>query len=332
MENRKYKLALVGATGLVGRTALKVLEEKKLPIDEYVFFASSKSASKKITFMEKEYVVRELKEDSFNEGFDFAIFSAGGETAKKFAPIAASKGCVVVDNSSAFRMDANVPLVVVEVNPEEILHHHGIIANPNCSTIQAVVALKPLADTYKIKRIVYSTYQAVSGAGQKGVSDLINGISGEPPQKFPYPIFNNCLPHIDVFLENGYTKEEEKMINETRKILKIPDLPITATAVRVPVLNCHSESINVEFENPFTDIKDVKEVLKKSPGIVLQDDIQNCIYPIATKSSGFDEVFVGRIRRDFSVKNGINFWVVADNIRKGAATNAIQIVEKLMEQ
>lgn len=330
MENRKYKLALVGATGLVGRTALKVLEEKNLPIDEYVFFASSKSAGKKITFMGKEYMVRELKEDSFNEGFDFAIFSAGGETAKKFAPIAASKGCVVVDNSSAFRMDANVPLVVPEVNPEEILHHHGIIANPNCSTIQAVVALKPLADAYKIKRIVYCTYQAVSGAGQKGVSDLINGISGEPPQKFPYPIFNNCLPHIDVFLENGYTKEEEKMINETRKILKAPDLLVTATAVRVPVLNCHSESINVEFETPFTDIEEVKEVLKKSPGIVLQDDIQNCIYPIATKSSGLDEVFVGRIRKDFSVKNGINFWVVADNIRKGAATNAVQIVEKLM--
>lgn len=330
MENRKYKLALVGATGLVGRTALKVLEEKKLPIDEYVFFASAKSAGKKITFLEQEYVVRELKEDSFDEGFDFAIFSAGGETAKKFAPIAASKGCVVVDNSSAFRMEPNVPLVVPEVNPEEILHHHGIIANPNCSTIQAVVALKPLADTYKIKRIVYCTYQAVSGAGQKGVSDLINGISGEPPQKFPYPIFNNCLPHIDVFLENGYTKEEEKMINETRKILKAPDLLVTATAVRVPVLNCHSESINVEFETPFADIEEVKEVLKKSPGIVLQDDIQNCIYPIATKSSGLDEVFVGRIRKDFSVKNGINFWVVADNIRKGAATNAVQIVEKLM--
>lgn len=315
--------------GLVGRTALKVLEEKKLPISEYVFFASSKSAGKKITFLDKEYVVRELKEDSFDEGFDFAIFSAGGETSKKFSPIAASKGCVVVDNSSAFRMEPSVPLVVPEVNPKEIWGHHGIIANPNCSTIQAVVALKPLADTYKIKRMVCSTYQAVSGAGQKGVSDLINGISGEPPKKFPYPIFNNCLPHIDVFLENGYTKEEEKMINETRKILNLPTLPITATAVRVPVLNCHSESINVELEDSF-EIEEVKNLLKKSPGIILQDDIQNCIYPIATKASGFDNVFVGRVRRDFSVKNGINFWVVADNIRKGAASNAIQIVEKLM--
>lgn len=315
--------------GLVGRTALKVLEEKKLPVSEYVFFASSKSAGKKITFLEKEYIVRELKENSFDEGFDFAIFSAGGETSKKFSPIAASKGCVVVDNSSAFRMDSSVPLVVPEVNKEEIFHHHGIIANPNCSTIQAVVALKPLADTYKLKRVVYSTYQAVSGAGQKGVSDLINGISGEPPKKFPYPIFNNCLPQIDVFLENGYTKEEEKMINETRKILNLPTLPITATAVRVPVLNCHSESINVELEHSF-EIEDVKNVLKKSPGIILQDDIANCIYPLATKASGFDDVFVGRVRRDFSVKNGINFWVVADNIRKGAASNAIQIVEKLM--
>lgn len=329
MEKKKYKLALVGATGLVGRTALKVLEEKKLPIDEYVFFASSKSAGTKITFLDKEYVIKELKENSFDEGFDFAIFSAGGETSKKFSPIAAKKGCVVVDNSSAFRMEPSVPLVVPEVNPEEIFKHHGIIANPNCSTIQAVVALKPLANNYNIKRIVYSTYQAVSGAGQKGVSDLINGISGEPPKKFPYPIFNNCLPHIDVFLENGYTKEEEKMINETRKILNLPNLPITATAVRVPVLNCHSESINVEFENSF-ELEDIKNLFQKSPGIVLQDDIQNCIYPIATNASGYDDVLVGRVRRDFSVKNGINFWIVADNIRKGAASNAIQIVEKLM--
>lgn len=328
-KRKNINLLLLVLLGLVGRTALKVLEEKKLPVCEYVFFASSKSAGKKISFLDHEYVVRELKEDSFDEGFDFAIFSAGGETAKKFAPIAASNGCVVVDNSSAFRMDDSVPLVVPEVNQEEIFKHHGIIANPNCSTIQAVVALKPLADTYKLKRIVYSTYQAVSGAGQKGVSDLINGINGEPPKKFPYPIFNNCLPHIDIFLENGYTKEEEKMINETRKILNLPTLPITATTVRVPVLNCHSESINVELEDSF-DIEDVKNLLKKSPGIILQDDIQNCIYPIATKASGFDDVFVGRVRRDFSVKNGINFWVVADNIRKGAASNAIQIVEKLM--
>lgn len=330
MNEKKLRLALVGATGLVGRTAIKVLEEKNLPIDEYAFFASSRSCGKEIVFQGKNYVVRELKEDSFDEGFDFAIFSAGGDTAKKYASIAASHGCVVVDNSSAFRMDNDVPLVVPEVNPEEIKNNHGIIANPNCSTIQAVVPLKPLDEKYKIKRIVYSTYQAVSGAGQKGVDDLENGIKGLPNKKFPHPIFNNCLPHIDVFLENGYTKEEEKMINETRKILKRPDLKITATTVRVPVINCHSESINIEFENSF-DLDDVISTLKNSPGIIVEDDVENNVYPLATNATGYDEVFVGRIRRDYSVENGINIWVVADNIRKGAASNAIQIVEKLIE-
>ena len=328
---KNFKLAVVGATGLVGRTALKVLEEKKLPISEYVFFASAKSANTKLNFMGKEYVVRELTENSFDEGFDFAIFSAGGETSKKFSPIAASKGCIVVDNSSAFRMDPSVPLVVPEVNPEEIVNNHGIIANPNCSTIQAVLPLKALDNKYKIKRIVYSTYQAVSGAGKKGVSDLENGNNKDYTlQKFPYPIVNNCLPHIDVFLDNGYTKEEEKMVNETRKILKRPDLRITATTVRVPVINSHSESINVEFEKPF-DLDELVETLKSFPGIIVQDDTKNLVYPLATKADGHDEVFVGRIRRDFSVDNGINMWVVADNIRKGAASNAIQIVEKLIE-
>lgn len=332
---KKYKLAIVGATGVVGRTILKVLEEKKLPISEYVLFASKRSCGKKLNFMNKTYEVRELKEDSFDEGFDFAIFSAGGDTAKKFAPIAASKGCIVVDNSSAFRMDNNVPLIVSEVNPEEIKNHNGIIANPNCSTIQAVVALKPLDEKYHIKRIVYSTYQAVSGAGSKGISDLENGIDcfksskNYTLAKFPHPIFNNCLPHIDVFLENGYTKEEEKMINETRKILKKPDLKITATAVRVPVLNSHSESINIEFEEKF-NLDELKNILKNSPGIILQDDTQNNIYPLATKATNHDEVYVGRIRRDESIESGINLWVVADNIRKGAATNAIQIIEKLI--
>ena len=330
IKQKSYKLALVGATGLVGRTAIQVLEEKNLPIDEYVFFASSHSAGKTISFLGKEYIVRELTDHSFDEGFDFAIFSAGGDTSKHFSLIASSHGCIVVDNSSAFRMDPQVPLVVPEVNPEEILNHQGIIANPNCSTIQAVVALKPLDDLYHIKRIVYSTYQAVSGAGKKGVDDLENGQKGLAPQKFPYPIFNNCLPQIDVFLENGYTKEEEKMIQETRKILKKPNLAITATTVRVPVINCHSESINVEFEKPF-ELEELQSHLKHAPGIQLQDDPSNSIYPIATQASGHDDVFVGRIRRDFSVENGINLWVVADNIRKGAASNAIQIVEKLIE-
>ena len=323
---KEYKLALVGATGLVGITARKVLEEKNLPIKEYKFFASKKSAGETISFMEGEYEIFELNENSFDEGFDFAIFSAGSETSKKFSPIAASKGCIVVDNSSAFRMDEDVPLVVPEVNPYDLKSNKGIIANPNCSTIQAVVPLKPLDDKYKIKRIVYSTYQAVSGAGKKGVDDLKNGTTN----KFPYPIQNNCLPHIDVFEDNGYTKEEIKMINETRKILGRPDLKITATTVRVPVINSHSESINIEFENDF-DLDELKELLKNSPGIILEDDPSNNIYPLAINADGNDEVFVGRIRRDYSIPYGVNIWVVADNIRKGAATNAIQIVEKLIE-
>ena len=257
-------------------------------------------------------------------------FLQDGETSQKFAPIAASKNCVVIDNSSTFRMNEDVPLIVPEVNPEEISNHHGIIANPNCSTIQAVVALKPLDDKYNIKRIVYSTYQAVSGAGKKGIDDLANGIKGLQPSKFPYPIYNNCLPHIDVFLDNSYTKEEEKMINETRKILKKPDLKITATAVRVPVFNSHCESINVEFENEF-NLYELKKSLINSPGIIVKDDIENNIYPLPTNATGNDEVFVGRIRRDFSVDSGINLWVVADNIRKGAASNAIQIMEYMMK-
>lgn len=327
---RKYKLAVVGATGLVGRTILKVLEEKKFENFEYAFFASCRSAGSILHFMGRDYKVLELNEHSFDEGFDFAIFSAGGDTSLKYSPIAAEHGCIVVDNSSAFRMDNNVPLVVPEVNSDEICNNKGIIANPNCSTIQAVVALKPLDEKYCIKRIVYSTYQAVSGAGKCGVEDLENGIKGLPNKKFPYPIFNNCLPHIDVFLDNGYTKEEEKMINETRKILKKPDLKITATTVRVPVVNCHSESINVEFENEF-DLDELINTLKNAPGIVVQDDVQNNIYPLAINANGYDDVFVGRIRRDYSVENGINLWVVADNIRKGAASNAVQIVEKLVE-
>ena len=327
---KSYKLAVVGATGLVGRKALEVLEEYNLPISEYVLFASAKSAGSIINFNGKEYTVRELKEDSFDEGFDFAIFSAGGSTSKKFAPIAAEHGCIVVDNSSAWRMDPEVPLVVPEVNANDITWNKGIIANPNCSTIQAVLPLKALDSKYKIKRIVYSTYQAVSGAGKKGVDDLEKGLKGEAPQKFPHPIVNNCLPHIDVFLDNGYTKEEEKMINETRKILNRPDLKITATCVRVPVINSHSESINVEFENEF-DLDELKDVLKNAENVIVEDDPEKDLYPLAANVTGHDEVYVGRIRRDYSVENGINFWCVGDNIRKGAASNAIQIVEKLIE-
>ena len=331
MQNR-YKIAIVGATGVVGRTVLKVLEEKSFYNCSYVLFSSKKSAGNKIEFLGQNYIIQELTETSFtNIKFDFAIFCAGGKVSEKYAPIAASTGCIVIDNSSVFRMNEKVPLVVPEVNPEKISENTGIIANPNCSTIQAVVALKPLDDKYSIKRIVYSTYQAVSGAVMAGIEDLENGIKGIEPKKFPYPIFNNCIPQIDDFTSDGYTKEEYKMINETRKILNKSNLPITATTVRVPVKNCHSESINVEFEKDF-DIYDIKILLQNSPGIILIDDIERNYYPICSKADGNDEVFVGRIRRDFSVKNGINLWVVADNLRKGAATNAVQILEYLIKQ
>ena len=328
---KKVNVAIVGATGVVGRTFLKILEERKFPIKNLYLFSSAKSKGSKIKFNDKEYIVEELKEDSFNRDIQIALFSAGGEISSKYAPIAVSKGCIVIDNSSVFRMNKDVPLVVPEVNPEKIFENQGIIANPNCSTIQAVVALKPLDDRYKIKRIVYSTYQAVSGAGKAGVEDLENGIKGISPQKFPHPICNNCLPHIDVFMSDGYTKEEYKMINETRKILNKPYLPITATCVRVPVKNCHSESINIEFRTNF-DIYDVKILLQNSPGIILVDDVEKNYYPLATKADGYDDVFVGRIRRDFSVPYGINLWVVSDNLRKGAASNAVQILERLISK
>jgi len=324
------RVAIVGATGMVGRMFLKVLEERKLPIDEYVLFASKRSAGQKIHFMHKEYIVQELNKNSFDSGFAYALFSAGGDTSLKYAPIAASKGCIVIDNSSAWRMDKNVPLIVPEVNSFAINTHKNIIANPNCSTIQAVVALAPLHFKYKIKRIVYSTYQAVSGAGQKGFEDLLEDNYGDKLKKFPYPISYNCLPHIDKFMANGYTKEEMKMILETQKILNDDTIKITATTVRVPVFHGHSESINVEFEKDF-ELSEVVELLKNSDGIIVQDDILNNIYPMPIKAEGHDEVFVGRIRRDESVENGLNLWVVADNIRKGAATNAVQIMEKLMK-
>lgn len=328
---KKANIAVVGATGMVGRTFLKVLEERDFPYENLYVFASSKSAGQKVQCKGIDYTVEELKEDSFDRDIDIALFSAGGDTSKRFAPIAASKGVIVVDNSSAWRMEKDVPLVVPEVNPEDIKWHKGIIANPNCSTIQAVVALKPLHDKFKIKRVIYSTYQAVSGSGVKGVKDLEEGLKGTNLKKaYPHPIANNCLPHIDVFLENGYTKEEMKMIDETQKILGDYDMKITATTVRVPVFDCHSESVNLEFEKSF-EIDAVKDLLKNSPGIILQDDPTNDVYPLAVNAKGTDLVYVGRIRRDLSTENGLNLWVVADNIRKGAATNAVQIAEELIK-
>lgn len=332
---KEYRVAVVGATGMVGRTFLKVLEEYQLPVKEYVLMASKRSAGSKMTFFGREYEVQELTQNSFDSGFDIALFSAGGSTSAKFAPIAAAKGCVVIDNSSQWRMDPNVPLVVPQVNPQDIAWHNGIIANPNCSTIQAMLPLKALQERYGIKRVVYSTYQAVSGAGRKGWDDLENGVRGfvngqeRPLEKFQHPIFNNCLPHIDVFQENGYTKEETKMIEETRKILGDPQMRVTATTVRVPVFNSHSESINVELEKPF-ELPELREVLARQDGIVIQDDPAKDVYPLAVNATGHDEVFVGRIRRDESVESGVNLWVVADNIRKGAASNAVQIAQRLI--
>lgn len=325
-----YKLAVVGATGLVGRTVLKILQEKNFVNFDYILFSSKKSAGTIINFMNKDYIVKELTHSSFSEEhFDFAIFSAGSKTSLKYAPIAVKNGCIVIDNSSAFRMNTSVPLVVPEVNPEDIKLHNGIIANPNCSTIQAMLPIKALDNKFKIKRIIYSTYQAVSGAGRYGIEDLKNGNKKVPLKKFPYPIYNNCLPHIDKFNENGYTYEEEKMINETKKILHRPDLKVTATCVRVPVLNCHCESINLQFEKKF-ELKDIYNELENFENITLLDNPKENIYPLPTLASGKDTVFVGRIRKDYSIKNGLNLWVVADNIRKGAATNAIQILEKLL--
>lgn len=331
---KQYRIAVVGATGMVGRKLLRVLEERKLPVSEYFLFASARSAGTTVPFMGTQYTIRELTETAFDDlHIDIALFSAGAGTSKKFAPIVARSGAVVIDNSSCWRMDPEIPLVVPEVNPEAIpmYKNKGIIANPNCSTIQAMVPLKPLSDHYGLKRVVYSTYQAVSGAGMQGYMDLKDGLNGAPPKKFQYPIAGNCLPHIDVFLENGYSKEEWKMIEETRKILSLPDLPVTATTVRVPVFHGHSESINVEFNKPF-ELGDIRKLWENMDGLVVEDDPAHDIYPLAIHAEDKDPVYVGRLRRDFSVENGINFWCVADNIRKGAATNTIQIAQELIRQ
>jgi aspartate-semialdehyde dehydrogenase len=328
---RKPNLAIIGATGLVGGTFLKIIEERDFPYENLYMMASAKSAGRKITFRGREYTVEELTERSFDKPIDIALFSAGGSTSEKFSPIAAKKGAVVVDNSRAWRMDENVPLVVPEVNPSDIAKHKGIIANPNCSTIQALVVLKPLYDRYGIKLVVYSTYQAVSGTGLKGIHDLEEGLKGSDAMiAYPHAIAGNCLPHIDAFTDNGYTKEEMKMIDETRKILGDDRVAATATTVRVPVFKSHSETLHVELEKPI-DISELRELLAASPGIVVVDNPAENEYPLARGASGHDEVFVGRIRRDFSIENGLNLWVVADNVRKGAATNAVQIAEKLLE-
>jgi aspartate-semialdehyde dehydrogenase len=328
---KNINLAIVGATGMVGRTFLKILEERDFPFDNLYLFASERSAGKKLLCKGKEYTVETLTESSFDRDIDIALFSAGGNISLKFSPIAAENGVIVVDNSSAFRMDSSVPLIVPEVNPGAIKEHKGIIANPNCSTIQAMVALKPIHEKYGIKRIVFSTYQSVSGSGVKGVSDLEEGLKGNTQNKaYSHPIANNCIPHIDVFMDNGYTKEEMKMINETHKILEDDSIKITATAVRVPVDYAHSESINVELKKSF-EMDDIFKLYQSAEGVKLVDDVSKDLYPLPRMAENTNEVYIGRIRRDFSVDNGLNMWVVADNIRKGAATNTVQIAERLLD-
>ena len=328
---KNYKVAIIGATGLVGRTFLKVLKERNFPVEKLYLYASANSVGKKIEFNGTEYTVMELTDENIANDIDIALFSAGGGVSLEYAPKFKAKGAVVIDNSSAWRMDKNIPLVVPEANPEALKNHPGIIANPNCSTIQVMPVLKVLQEKYGLKRVIYSTYQAVAGSGQKGLNDLEANLKGEPSKGYPHQIAFNALPHIDVFLDNGYTKEEEKMINETRKILNLPDLKVTATCVRVPIRFGHAVSVNVELEKPF-ELEDVIRAFEEKEGIVVQNDGKNNIYPMPINAQDTDEVYVGRIRKDFSADNALNLWVVADNIRKGAATNTIQIAETLIKE
>jgi len=327
-----FDVAVVGATGLVGRKMVQVLAERKFPIGELRLLATKKSVGKVMQCNDKTVRVEELTPESF-KGIQIALFSAGTAVSKEFAPLAVKAGAVVIDNSSAFRLDENVPLVVPEVNPRQIVLHRGIISNPNCSTIQMVVVLKPLHDKWRIRRIVVATYQAVTGAGQKAVDQLNSEIAGDEDvqRKFPHPIAYNVLPQIDVFLDDGSTREERKMVFETRKIFGDDTVKVTATCARVPVLGGHSEAVNVEFEKHF-ELEDVRETLRHAPGVCLQDDIQQNVYPMPLWAHDKDEVFVGRIRRDETVEHGLNLWIVSDSLRKGAATNAVQIAEELIKE
>ena len=338
MTDKQFNIAVAGATGAVGNQMISCLEERNFPIKSIKFLASSRSVGRKLKYKGRNIAVEELTETSF-KGIDIALFSAGGGTSEKFSPYAANDGCVVIDNSSAWRMDPEVPLVVPEVNPHAVAQfsNKGIIANPNCSTIQMVVPLHPLHQEYGIKRIVVSTYQAVSGTGKKAIDELdsqtraILNFKEHENKVYPHTIAFNCLPHIDVFLENGYTKEEMKMVHETRKILEDDTIGVTATTVRVPVFFGHSESINIETKKKVSALE-VRAILERAPGVKVVDDPLNNIYPLAIDAAGQDLTLVGRIRDDESIENGINMWVVADNIRKGAATNAVQIAEILTKE
>ncbi|TDM02442.1 aspartate-semialdehyde dehydrogenase [Macrococcus carouselicus] len=323
------KLAIAGATGLVGTKMMEVVERRNIPFDELTLFSSKKSAGQAITFKGRDYEVQELTEARAAEHYDYVLMSAGGSTSLKFSPIFEAAGAVVIDNSSAFRMQEDIDLVVPEVNKPKL--DRTIIANPNCSTIQSVVPLKPLAETFGLTRVAYTTYQAVSGSGLAGLNDLREGAKGEAPTNYPHPIHNNVLPHIDVFQEDGYTKEEVKMIDETKKILNLPDLRVTATCVRVPVEDSHSVAINVTLARPAT-AEQVREALSQQQGVVLIDDVQNNEYPLAINATGRDEVFVGRIREDESLDNTFHIWCTADNLLKGAALNAVQILEALLKE
>ena len=333
VKKDQYNVAVAGATGAVGRKILEILEERKFPVATLKALASAKSVGQTLTFNGGPVTVEELNENSF-EGVDISLFSVGASVSRQFAPSAVKSGCIVIDNSSAFRMEPDVPLVVPEVNPDAINSNAGIIANPNCSTIQMVVVLKPIHDKFKIKRVVVSTYQSVSGSGQKAIKELQNQIKNLLDGKtaelnvYPHQIAFNCIPHIDIFLDNGYTKEEMKMIDETRKILGDPSIMVSPTTVRVPVFYSHSESINVETLRPI-NAREVRELLSGMDGIRVTDNPETNEYPLAIDGAGKDEVFVGRIRDDISCKNAINFWVVSDNLRKGAALNAVQIAEYL---
>lgn len=325
-----YDVIIAGATGMVGRKMIQVLEERNFPVGRLIPLASKRSVGMEIPFKGKSYRVEELTHESLTRNdIEIALFSAGGSTSREFAPTAAKNGILVIDNSSAWRMEKEIPLVVPEVNRKDIFKHKGIIANPNCSTIQMVVVLKPLHDKYKIKRVIVSTYQSVTGAGQKGYDQLMKEWNKEPVVngKFPYQISFNLIPHIDEFFENGYTREEYKMMQETQKIMGDESIAVSATCVRVPVIGGHSESVNIEFEKPF-DIDEVRSMLAKAPGVVLQDKPMEKYYPMPINAYDKDETFVGRIRRDETVKSGLNLWIVSDNIRKGAATNAVQIAEE----
>ncbi|NLV71793.1 MAG: aspartate-semialdehyde dehydrogenase [Actinobacteria bacterium] len=333
---REYRVAVAGATGAVGRAMRSILEERRFPVKELVALATAKSAGTRLEFAGEEVICQELTPESF-KGIDLALFSAGGGTSLKFAPYAKEAGCVVVDNSSAWRMEPNVPLVVPEVNPDDVDWHTGIIANPNCSTIQMVVALKPLHDEAQIKRVVVSTYQAVSGTGAKAINELMQQttrlLADEAPEivVYPHQIAFNCLPHIDVFLEDGYTKEERKMVDETKKIMGDDSIAVTATCVRVPVVYGHSESVNLQFARPLS-VERAKELLAGAPGVRLVDDPDDKLYPMPIEAAGKDDTYVGRIRVDPTAENALNLWVVSDNLRKGAALNAVQIAELLTQR